>query len=104
MTMRYRTFGRMGWRVSDIGFGAWAIGGDRWGSQKDEESIAALRHALDLGVTFVDTAQGYGDGPVRVLTKIPSQPGAGLPRRMTPARSATPTRTFAREWREASAT
>ncbi len=94
--MKYRTFGKMGWKVSEIGFGAWAIGGKGWGPQKDEESIAALRRALDAGVTFIDTAQGYGDGhsekliggvlaerglrigagPVRVLTKIPPQPGS----------------------------
>jgi aryl-alcohol dehydrogenase-like predicted oxidoreductase len=59
--MRYRTFGRTGWRVSEIGFGAWAIGGG-WGPQQDEDSIAALHRALDLGVTFIDTAQGYGNG------------------------------------------
>ena len=59
--MRYRTFGRIGWQVSEIGFGAWAIGGS-WGPQRDEDSIAALHRALDLGVTFIDTAQGYGDG------------------------------------------
>ncbi len=59
--MRYRTFGRTGWQVSEIGFGAWAIGGG-WGPQADEDSIAALHRALDLGVTFIDTAQGYGEG------------------------------------------
>ncbi len=94
--MKYRTFGRTGWEVSEIGFGAWAIGGRGWGPQKDDESLAALRRALDLGVTFIDTAQGYGDGhseqlvgaalaerglkigrgPVRVLTKIPPVSGA----------------------------
>lgn len=94
--MKYRTFGRTGFKVSEIGFGAWAIGGKGWGPQKDDESLAALRRALDLGVTFIDTAQGYGDGhseqlvgsalaerklkigggEVRVLTKIPPQPGA----------------------------
>ncbi len=57
--MRYRTFGRTGWTVSEIGFGAWAIGGS-WGPQEDAESIAALHRALDLGVTLVDTAEIYG--------------------------------------------
>ena len=42
--MKYRTFGRMGWKVSDIGFGAWAIGGG-WGKQDDADSIAALNRA-----------------------------------------------------------
>jgi aryl-alcohol dehydrogenase-like predicted oxidoreductase len=93
--MKERVFGKTGWKVSEIGFGAWAIGGKGWGPQRDEESLAALRRALDIGVTFIDTAQGYGDGhseqligkvladrgirigrgPVRVLTKIPPLPG-----------------------------
>lgn len=59
--MQYRTFGRTGWTVSEIGFGAWAIGGG-WGPQDDQDSIAALHRALDLGCNFIDTAQGYGDG------------------------------------------
>lgn len=60
--MRYRTFGRMGWQVSEIGFGAWAIAGDAWGKVDDAESVATLHEALDSGVNFVDTAQAYGDG------------------------------------------
>jgi aryl-alcohol dehydrogenase-like predicted oxidoreductase len=59
--MKYRTFGRTGVSVSDIGFGAWAIGGS-WGPQSDDESIKALNTALDLGCTFIDTAAGYGNG------------------------------------------
>jgi aryl-alcohol dehydrogenase-like predicted oxidoreductase len=59
--MKYRTFGRLGWKVSEIGFGAWAIG-SHWGTQRDEDSIAALHRALDLGCNFIDTAQGYGEG------------------------------------------
>ncbi|HEV8379344.1 MAG TPA: aldo/keto reductase, partial [Tepidisphaeraceae bacterium] len=59
--MKYRTFGRLGWKLSDIGFGAWAIGGS-WGTQRDDESVAALNKALDLGCNFIDTAQGYGNG------------------------------------------
>jgi len=59
--MRYRTFGKTGIQVSEIGFGAWGIGGG-WGYQDDAEAIAALKQALDLGVTFFDTALGYGDG------------------------------------------
>lgn len=60
--MRYRTFGRIGWQVSEIGFGAWAIGGDAWGKVDDQESVATLHEALDSGVNFIDTAQAYGDG------------------------------------------
>ena len=59
--MQYRELGRTGWKVSTISFGAWAIGGT-WGEVKDDESIAALHRALDLGVNFFDTADVYGDG------------------------------------------
>jgi aryl-alcohol dehydrogenase-like predicted oxidoreductase len=59
--MQYRELGRTGWKVSTISFGAWAIGGT-WGNVKDEESLAALQRALDLGVNFFDTADVYGDG------------------------------------------
>jgi aryl-alcohol dehydrogenase-like predicted oxidoreductase len=59
--MQYRELGRTGWKVSTISFGAWAIGGT-WGAVKDEESLAALHRALDLGVNFFDTADVYGDG------------------------------------------
>ncbi len=60
--MNYREFGRTGWRISEISFGAWAIGGDAWGGADDDESIRALHRALDLGVNFIDTADVYGDG------------------------------------------
>ena len=60
--MRYRTFGRTGWNASEIGFGAWGIGGDAWGNTDDKDSIAALNKAIDLGVNFIDTADVYGDG------------------------------------------
>jgi aryl-alcohol dehydrogenase-like predicted oxidoreductase len=59
--MQYRELGRTGWKVSAISFGAWAIGGT-WGNVKDDESLAALNSALDLGVNFFDTADVYGDG------------------------------------------
>ncbi|MCF8260910.1 MAG: aldo/keto reductase [Melioribacteraceae bacterium] len=59
--MKYRKFGKLDWQVSEIGFGGWAIGGG-WGPQSDAESIKALHRAIDLGVNFIDTAQGYGDG------------------------------------------
>lgn len=93
--MKYRTFGRMGWKVSEIGFGAWAIGGG-WGPQSDADSVAALNRSLDMGCNFLDTAQGYGDGKserviadvlknrkgekIYVATKIPPKaPGAWPP-------------------------
>jgi aryl-alcohol dehydrogenase-like predicted oxidoreductase len=56
-----RRLGRTGVEVSEVGFGAWAIGG-AWGSTDDEESIAAMHAAVDAGVTFFDTADVYGDG------------------------------------------
>lgn len=59
--MRYRKFGKNGPEVSEIGFGAWAIGGS-WGEQSDKDSLEALDTALDMGVNFIDTAAGYGDG------------------------------------------
>lgn len=59
--MNYRSFGRTGWQVSEISFGAWAIGGS-WGSVSDDDALAALRTAIDAGVNFIDTADVYGDG------------------------------------------
>jgi aryl-alcohol dehydrogenase-like predicted oxidoreductase len=59
--MQYRELGRTGWKVSTISFGAWAIGGT-WGPVEDNNSLAALNRALDLGVNFFDTADVYGDG------------------------------------------
>ena len=59
--MNYRKFGNTGLEISEIGFGAWAIGGS-WGDQKDSDSLEALEIALDQGVTFIDTAAGYGKG------------------------------------------
>ncbi len=60
--MRYRWLGNTGLRVSEIGFGAWAIGGKWWGPQDDTDSRLALHKALDMGCTFIDTAWVYGDG------------------------------------------
>lgn len=59
--MNYRELGRTGWQVSEVSFGAWAIG-SAWGQVDDRESIAALHRAIDLGVNFIDTADVYGDG------------------------------------------
>jgi aryl-alcohol dehydrogenase-like predicted oxidoreductase len=96
--MQYRELGRTGWKVSTISFGAWAIGG-AWGSVDDEQSLAALDRAVDLGVNFIDTADVYGDGrserlvgqlrkrrreEIRVATKagrrLPTQTVAGYSR------------------------
>jgi len=59
--MKYRKLGRTGWKISEISFGAWAIGGT-WGKVEDKDSLEALNRALDLGVNFFDTADVYGDG------------------------------------------
>ena len=60
--MNTRSFGRTGWRVSEIGFGGWGIGGGQWGGADDGESMRALHAAVDAGITFFDTADVYGDG------------------------------------------
>jgi aryl-alcohol dehydrogenase-like predicted oxidoreductase len=60
--MLYRTLGRTGLEVSALGFGAWGIGGTMWIGADDDESLRALRLAIEHGVNFFDTAYGYGDG------------------------------------------
>lgn len=60
--LEYRKLGKTDIEVSEIGFGAWAIGGDAWGPVEDENSIAAMQHALDIGINLIDTADVYGDG------------------------------------------
>jgi aryl-alcohol dehydrogenase-like predicted oxidoreductase len=97
--MEYRGLGRTGLEVSEIGFGAWGIGGSQWGGAEDDESIQALERAIDLGLNFIDTALAYGEGrserlvgqvvrrrpeSVHVATKVPPKNGmwpapAGLP-------------------------
>lgn len=68
--MNYRKLGKTGWDVSEISFGAWAIGGT-WGKVNDEESLKALNRAVDLGINFFDTADVYGDGrSERLLAKL----------------------------------
>jgi aryl-alcohol dehydrogenase-like predicted oxidoreductase len=60
--MRYRRLGNTGIDVSEIGYGAWGIGGKQWLGGEDNESLNALRRSFELGVNFVDTALAYGDG------------------------------------------
>jgi aryl-alcohol dehydrogenase-like predicted oxidoreductase len=60
--MDTRSLGRTGLQVSEVGFGAWGIGGTGWLGAEDDESLRALHRAIDLGVTFIDTALGYGNG------------------------------------------
>ena len=58
--MKFRTFGRTGWQISEIGYGMWGMGG--WTGSDDEQSLRSLQHAVDLGCNFFDTAWGYGAG------------------------------------------
>jgi len=91
--MKYRKFGDKGPEVSEIGFGAWAIGGS-WGRQSEKDTLEALETAIDNGVNFIDTAAGYGDGKseriigeflksrpekIYVSTKTPPSPGSWPP-------------------------
>ena len=76
--MHYRKLGNTGMTVSEIGFGGWAIGGAAdaggtplgWGRTSDDESLAAIRRARELGVTFFDTADAYGFGRSESLLGI----------------------------------
>src|SRR6266436_4934995 len=91
-TMRYRNLGSTGMEFSEIGYGAWGIGGNQWKGGTDEESLSALRRAFELGLNFIDTALAYGDGhseklvgqllkarseTIHVATKIPPKIGSG---------------------------
>jgi aryl-alcohol dehydrogenase-like predicted oxidoreductase len=97
--MHYRVLGRTGLRVSEIGYGAWGIGGEMWQGAVDAESMRALHEAADLGLNFIDTALVYGEGhseslvgrflkerkdQMTVATKIPPK------NRIWPARPGTP--------------
>lgn len=80
MTLPTRPLGRTGMEITTVGFGAWAIGGGDWaygwGAQDDEASLVAIRHAVERGVNWVDTAAVYGLGHSeevvgRALREIP---------------------------------
>ncbi|MGH2362339.1 MAG: aldo/keto reductase [bacterium] len=103
--MEYRTLGRTGAQVSEIGFGAWGIGKGWWGETDDSLSVQALVRALELGVTFIDTAYAYGNGHserliarafrrtrqrVFVATKVPLKSADWPPKPGVPARQAFP--------------
>ncbi len=77
--MQSRPFGRTGRDVSEIGFGTWAIG-SAWGEVNDDEAIAALHAALDTGITFIDTADVYGDGrSERLIARVLKERGSDKP-------------------------
>ena len=87
--MRSRVFGRLGWPVSEVGYGLWGMGG--WSGSDDAESLASLERSIELGCTFFDTALAYGSGkseqllaqvlarhrgkPLRIATKVPPKNG-----------------------------
>jgi aryl-alcohol dehydrogenase-like predicted oxidoreductase len=74
--MHYRKLGRTDLRVSEVGYGAWGIGGTGWVGADDDESLRALRRAIDLGINFVDTALAYGDGhSERLVGKVVRERG-----------------------------
>ena len=76
--MQYRELGRTGWKVSEISFGAWAIGSG-WGQVDDQESMAALHRAVDLGINFIDTADVYGDGhSEQLIARLRKERSEGL--------------------------
>jgi aryl-alcohol dehydrogenase-like predicted oxidoreductase len=60
--VHYRKLGKTGLEVSEVGYGAWGIGKSQWIGAEDDESLRALRRAIDLGLNFIDTALAYGAG------------------------------------------
>ncbi|MEW6510917.1 MAG: aldo/keto reductase [Bacteroidota bacterium] len=103
--MNYRPLGNTGLRVSEIGYGAWGIGGAWWRGGDDAEAIRALHAAADLGINFIDTALAYGDGhseklvgkvlkerreTIAVATKIPPKNGEWPARKGVPLSAAFP--------------
>jgi len=60
--MKYRVFGKTNWKVSEVGLGAWAIGGAGWGNVSEKDAMDVLQKTVERGVNFFDTADVYGDG------------------------------------------
>src|SRR5258705_13311144 len=76
--MQYRLLGRTGLSVSEIGYGAWGIGGSSWVGAREDESARALHRAIELGVNFIDTARGYGESERIVGRVVRDHPGEHL--------------------------
>jgi len=109
--MKFRTFGRLGWQIGEVGYGMWGMGG--WSGSDDKESIAALELAASKGVNFYDSAQAYGDGRSEQLlarlaarhsgkriysaTKVPPKNRQWPSRRGVPVGQVFP-RTYVREY------
>lgn len=102
--MKFRTLGRTGLRVSEVGYGAWGIGGIQWTGGDDQEAIRALKLAIDQGLNLIDTALAYGDGhserlvgevarsrseEIHIATKIPPM-NREWPARNVPLREVFP--------------
>lgn len=104
--MHNRTLGRTRLSISEVGYGAWGIGKSGWIGAEDKESLEALQKALDLGLNFIDTALGYGDGHseqlvgqvvrknvdkrIYVATKVPPKNGQWPAREGVPAQDTFP--------------
>jgi len=65
--MQYRSLGDSGLRISEVMLGTWAMGGNQWGPADDSESLAAIKRAIELGITSIDTAPAYGYGHAEEL-------------------------------------
>ena len=89
--MKLRTFGRLGWKVSELGYGMWGMGG--WSGSDDRESMASLELAAARGVNFFDTAQAYGEGHSEQLLAMLLKGNSG--KRMFAATKVPP---MNREW------
>ena len=76
--MHYRPLGSTGISVSEIGYGTWGIGGGMWVGATEDESVRALHRAIELGVTFIDTARGYSESERIVGSVVRQHPGAEL--------------------------
>jgi aryl-alcohol dehydrogenase-like predicted oxidoreductase len=76
--VHYRPLGKTGLSVSEIGYGAWGIGGSMWIGAQEDESVRALHRAIELGVNFIDTARGYGQSERIVGRAVREHPGEAV--------------------------
>ena len=99
--MHYRKLGASEAEISEIGLGAWGIGGNQWQGSEDGESLRALKRAFELGVNFVDTALAYGDGHSERLVGRAVREGSGPMLGPTRTSGAARLKIFARAGRSA---
>jgi aryl-alcohol dehydrogenase-like predicted oxidoreductase len=89
--MQYRKLGRTGFEIGEVGYGAWGIGGSQWLGGTDDESLAALRRAIEMGLNFIDTALAYGAGHSEQLVgQVVRQAAGGGGRRIYVATKVPP--------------